>query len=333
MKPHQHILAILLAFIVNTSYAETDWEWDMDWVSATLDNDLFLGNDNGYTNGVYFSAYDTGIAEAQPTPSEMVWPLLWSLPAKEFNAAVNAYSVGQVMMTPDDITVKNPDEDQLPYSGLLFFSTTYLAVEDSYADKLATTIGIVGPAAGAKRAQKTVHKWIGSDDPKGWGTQLENEPVFQLSRGRLWRTWVSDSQNFDMLLNSEAGLGTLSSYAETGVVLRYGRGLSRSYATVLLNNSRTTNPVAIDNGWYIYAGMTAGYTFNQIYTDGNTFRDSRSIDYDHERLGMTAGLAYSWGKFSVTIALNDANILDTRSEEELEDLTQYGSMSIAYKLK
>lgn len=79
--------------------------------------------------------------------------------------------------------------------------------------------------------------------------------------------------------------------------------------------------------------MTAGYTFNQIYTDGNTFQDSQSIDYGQERLGVTAGLAYSWGKISITLALNDANILDTRSEEELEDLTQYGSLSIAYKLK
>jgi hypothetical protein len=117
------------------------------------------------------------------------------------------------------------------------------------------------------------------------------------------------------------------------MVFRYGKKLDRSYASSLLNNSRTTNPIAIDDGWYLYAGMTAGYTFNQIYTDGNTFTDSRSIDYDHEQLGVMAGLAYSWGKFSVTLALNDTNILDTRSEEELEDLTRYGSLSIAYKLK
>ncbi len=335
MKAYQYSVLMLMALSMNTSHAETDssWDWDMDWVSGTLDNDLFLGNDNGYTNGVFISAYDTGIAEHQPAPSHFVWPLLWSLPEKSVNAAVNAYSVGQVMMTPDDITVEVPAENQLPYSGLLFFSTTYLAIDDEHADKLASTFGIIGPATGAKAAQKTVHKLIGSDDPKGWDTQLKNEFVFQFSRGRLWRTWVSDNQHYDLLLSSEAGLGTLSSYAETGMVVRYGRGLNRSYASALLNNSRTTNPVAIDNGWYVYAGVTAGYTFNQIYTDGNTYRDSRSIDYDHERLGVTAGLAYSWQRFSITLALSDANILDTRSEEELEDLTQYGSLSIAWKLK
>lgn len=333
MKAQDYILLMLLAFSISTSQAETALDWDMDWVSGTLDNDLFLGNDNGYTNGVFFSVYDTGVAKAQPTPSLFVWPLLWTLPAGEHQAAVNAYSLGQVMMTPDDITVRSPDQDQLPYSGLLFFSTTYLAIDDKQADKLSTTIGIVGPAAGAKAAQKLVHKVIGADEPKGWDTQLENELVFQLSRGRLWRSWVSANQYTDLLLSSEAALGTLSSYAKTGLVLRYGRGLKRSYASVLLNDSRVTNPVAIANGWYLYAGMTAGYTFNQIYTDGNTFRDSRSIDYDHEQLGVIAGLAYSWGKFSVTLALNDANILDTRSEKELDDLTQYGSLSIAYKLK
>jgi hypothetical protein len=335
MKLHQYAVLILLTLMANTVSAESgsSWDWDMDWVSGTLDNDLFLGNDNGYTNGVFFSAYDTGLADEQPQASHFVWPLLWTLPDQQFDAAVNAYSVGQVMMTPDDITVKKPPEYQLPYSGMLFFSTTYLAIDKQVADKLSSTLGIVGPAAGAKLTQKTVHKWIGSDDPKGWGTQLENELVFQISRGRLWRHWVSHNEHADILLSSEAGIGTLSSYAESSFVIRYGRGLSRSYASVLLNNSRITNPVAIDNGWYLYAGMTAGYTFNQIYTDGNTFQDSQSIDYGQERLGVTAGLAYSWGKISITLALNDANILDTRSEEELEDLTQYGSLSIAYKLK
>lgn len=335
MKKYQCILILLMIMNVNIGQAETasSWDWDMDWISATLDNDLFLGNDNGYTNGIFFSAYDTGIAEAQPTPSHFVWPLLWSLPDKKFHAAVNAYSLGQVMMTPDDITIKNPAEEELPYSGMLFFNTTYLAVSDEYADKLATTVGVVGPAAGAKVAQKTVHKWIGSDEPKGWDTQLDNELVFQLSRGRLWRSWVSNNQNIDLLLSSEGGVGTIASYAEAGMILRYGRKLDRSYASVLLNNSRTTNPIAIEDGWYFYAGLKAGYIFNQIYTDGNTFRDSRSIDYDHEQLGVMAGLAYSWGKFSMTLALNDTNILDRRSEEELEDLTRYGSLSIAYKLK
>jgi lipid A 3-O-deacylase len=335
MKLHRTILTALLVLNINSTQAETDltWDCDMDWFSVTLDNDLFLGNDNGYTNGIFLSTYDTGVSEAQPAPNHFSRPLLWSLTDKKYAAAVNAYSFGQVMMAPDDITIENPDQDQLPYSGLLFFSTTYLAINHDYVDKLGTTLGIIGPAAGAKLAQKAVHKWIGSDDPKGWDTQLENELVFQLRRGRLWRSWVSENQHTDLLLTSEAGLGTLASFAQAGMVVRYGRGLNRSYASVFLNDSRITNPVAIDNGWYLYAGMTAGYIFNQIYTDGNTFRDSRSIEYDHEQLGLIAGLAYSWGKLSMTIALNDADILDTRSEEELEDLTQYGSLSIAYKLK
>ncbi len=328
-KCYQAIIIMGLMVWATASYAEMD----VDWVSFTLDNDLFLNNDNGYTNGVFFSIYDTGVGEDKPKPSLLVWPMMWSLPDVSYHTAVNAYSVGQVMMTPDDITLKNPPEDQLPYSGVLFLNTSYLAIQDQYADKISTTLGVVGPVSGAKRSQKFVHRLIGSKDPKGWGTQLKNEPIFQLTRARAWRALATKSNWADMVVTSEIAAGTLSSYVETGMTVRVGQGLQRSYASVLLNGSRTTNPVAIDDGWYLYAGVKAGYVFNQIFTDGNTFRDSRSVDYDHERIGVTAGLAYSWGPFSMTLALADSNILDSRDRaEQLEDLTQYGSLTIAWKL-
>ena len=69
----------------------------------------------------------------------------------------------------------------------------------------------MGPSSGAEFAQEQVHSLTGSDEPEGWDTQLENEPVFQFSRGRVWRSWESADKHFDLLLDSEAKLGTISS--------------------------------------------------------------------------------------------------------------------------
>lgn len=306
---------------------------EIDWVSLTVDNDVLVGNDSGYTNGIYLSVYDVGFeVEALPESDFWVWPLLWSIPEGRVLGGVNAYTVGQAMNTPSDITVAVPDEDDLPYSALLFLNNSYLVANDRYADKISTTIGIVGPAAFGEETQKFVHELIDSDEPKGWDTQLENELVFQLSRARIVRSWVSGSGNADLLSSADLRLGTIESSVNGGLMLRYGRGLVDSFATPLFNDSRTSNPAAIEGGWYIYAGAEAGYMFNQIFTDGNTFRDSRSIDYDRESIGVTMGIAYSWQNCSLTFAVNDLNIIQSGDEsEELEDLTRFGTLTFAWR--
>ncbi len=307
---------------------------ELDWMSVTLDNDLFVGNDNGYSNGLYVSLFDTGdSSEELPSHDFWVLPLMWSMPDEKPEGAVNAYMIGQTMNTPSDINIIVPDEDELPYSALLAFTNSYLAVTSEYADRAGVTIGVVGPAALGEEAQKFVHDLIGADEPLGWDTQLENELVFQFSRGSTWRAWESDTGHFDFLTNADVNLGTIQSAVNGGLTIRYGRDLISSYATTLYNSSRTSNPSAVAGGWFLFTGVQAGYIFNQIFTDGNTFRDSRSIDYEHEFIGLTAGLAYSWQNFSLTFAVNDSNIISKgNNQETLKNLTQYGTLTFSWRI-
>ncbi len=321
-----HWLAVLISACFSSfCHAQTNW------LSATLDNDMFVNSDNGYTNGLFLSWYKTGSGAEKPVPGTLVKPLVWSLPNQDYSAAVNANSVGQIMMTPEDITIKHPPEDSLPYSGVIFYNNTYIGVNDTYADKLSTTLGMVGPISGAKGAQTFVHRVRGFEKPRGWSTQLKNEPVFQLARGRAWRSFKSKNNNMDLIFNVDGAIGNLSSHIESGATVRVGSNLNLSYASVLLNNARTTNPVAINNSWYLYAGITASYVFNQIYTDGNTFQNSRSIDYDRQRLGFNAGVAAAVGRLSISIGFTDTDIFDNQAGDPLNDMTRYGTITIAWR--
>jgi len=105
---------------------------EFEWISYTLDNDLFLGNDSGYTNGLFVSLYDLDEEGEQPSPSWILSPLLWSLPEQQPAGAINSYTLGQTMITPEDITIEIPSEEDLPYAGLLFINNTYLSILDSY---------------------------------------------------------------------------------------------------------------------------------------------------------------------------------------------------------
>jgi len=46
------------------------------------------------------------------------------------------------MTTPEDLTIPDPPLDSVPYSGLLFYTDSYIAIQEKYADRITTTIGV-----------------------------------------------------------------------------------------------------------------------------------------------------------------------------------------------
>ena len=315
-------LYVLLGMAVAPAQAE-----ESNWFAVTVDNDILVGVDNGYTNGIYFSWFNLGDQNERHVPHWLAAPLSWSLDMESVKMSLQAYSLGQTMVTPEDITIENPPINEIPYSGALLFNYTFITMKQDHADSIGTTIGVVGPSSGAEATQKWIHDLIGSIEPEGWDTQLQDEIVFQLSRARLWRTWSVSNDRMDLLVLADAGLGTLSSYVASAMLFRFGSDLSRTFATPLLINTRSANPAAIEGGWYLFAGVRLEYIFNAIYTDGNTFRDSRSIDYDQSQIGLTAGLAYSWKNTSITFALYESNI----SDKATGDITRFGTLTFGWR--
>ncbi len=316
-----YLYALLALAVAPAQAAESNW------LAVTVDNDILVGDDNGYTNGIYFSWFEAGDQTERHVPHWLAAPLSWSLDLESVKTSLQVYSVGQTMVTPEDITIENPPLYEIPYSGALLFNYTYIAVEEAHADSVGTVIGVVGPSSGAEATQKWVHCLIGADEPRGWDTQLEDEVVFQLSRGRLWRTWSASDDRMDLLVLGEAGLGTLSSFVASAMLIRFGSDLSRTFATPLLINTRSANPAAINGGWYLFAGVRFEYVINQIFTDGNTYRDSRSIDYDQSQIGLTTGLAYSWENASITFALYESNI----SDKATRHITRFGTFTFGWR--
>lgn len=304
--------------------------------SLTLDNDYFIHRDDGYTNGLYFTLYDRGgipaMSDGSAAPEHDFWvsPLMWSMPSDTRYGAVNAIKLGQSMYTPSDLTLETPDPNDIPYSAMISLTSSYLVLNQDHADVASTSIGIVGPAALGKQTQKLVHQVLGSDDPQGWDSQIHNELVFKVGRGRIWRNWSSELDNMDVLTSVKGSIGTLRSAASSSVIFRYGRDLKRSFGSFLLLDSRTTNPIAVSGEWYVYAGLQAEYVFNEIFMDGNTFRDSASVNYDHSFVGLNFGAAYSWGRNSLTFAVNHSSLLQP-SNSQYTDETRYGTLTYSWQ--
>ena len=317
---------LLLYSLIGLTAASAQAE-EANWFAVTVDNDIFLGNDNWYTNGIYASWVNTANQNDLHQPGLMTIPINWSLDIEGAQLTLQAYTLGQIMVTPEDIRIINPPLTDMPYSGTLLFHSTFIAVQESHADAAGTAIGIVGPASGAERSQKRVHVIVGADEPKGWDSQLGDEIIFQVNRARLWRAWYSKDDRSDFLVLADIGAGTLSSYLASAMLVRFGRGLFNTFETPLLINTRSANPAAVNGAWYAFAGARFEYVFNNIFGDGNTFKDSRSIDFDHSQIGLTAGLALSWKQLSITLALYESNITDSSAG----DFTRFGTLTLGWQ--
>lgn len=300
-----------------------------DWMSFTWDNDLFVGSDDGYTNGGFVSWFDTGRHNGhQPEAPWVARPLLWTMTEeKDPLYRVNAHTFGHMMVTPDDITLDDPDPNDIPYSGLFYYVGSHLKVYANYADMVGVTLGFIGDDSGAETVQKFFHENFSGEYPQGWHHQLEDELVFKLSRERIWRGWVSPGGNTDLVFAANLNIGTLESSLGGYVMLRYGTHLAKSYATSAYHRSRAINSVAFDGGWHAYAGLGARYLGNLIFTDGNTFKNSPSVEIDPAKIGFTAGVSSSWHDFVLTLAIEDMAL----NEEEYEGIERYASFTVGFR--
>lgn len=317
---------MLTVFLIATSqqvFAE------LNWVSASWDNDVVAGKDGGgYTNGIYFSLGQRNDPGDEITQSPLLTlPLAWMVD-DDPTYAYKMHTLGQAMVTPEDITKTIPDPADAPYAGLLYLRSTYVVVKNDFSDHVATLVGVVGPSSRAEQVQKFVHKVVGSDNPKGWDYQLKDKFVWQIQRTAVWRFSTQDSSPFDAVVLADLVGGNLESRAGAGLFLRAGSGLARNYSTMGFLSSRISTPVAVSDGWYVYMGGTANYVHNQILVDGNEFGTSASKGLENYQYSLMAGITYAWERTSVCFSFQS----DTDPSESRTARKNFGAITLALRI-
>ncbi|WP_370980077.1 lipid A deacylase LpxR family protein [Agaribacterium sp. ZY112] len=303
------------------------------WYAFTFENDLFAFSDDGFTNGVAYAwgygSYDK--LEEQPAPKWIKgFNSKLGLYGKHADKFAVGYGLAQGMYTPDNIETSELVEDDRPYAGTLLWNTRSRAYDNKIANSRGLTLGIIGPAAMAEQAQKFIHDITNGTEPMGWDHQIQNEAVFRLDAEHTRRLYASHSDFFDVSSYSIGGLGNLRSDIGTGLIFRLGDSLAETYAYVDPDPARSINTSAARFGsefqWQFQFAMHALYVFNDITIDGNTFKDSHSVDLINEQAIASIGLSATWHDWSATFAMMRGT--DT-FEGQLTD-TQFGAISIGY---
>jgi hypothetical protein len=299
-------------------------------LTLILENDLFYNIDRHYTNGV--QAVWTTARDGVPD-----WTKDWAqlVPFFAQDGHLRAvFALGQNMYTPSDIKIADPPQTDRPYAGWLHGSVGLINENNKRMDQLQLTLGVVGPASLAEPAQKFIHKLIDSPKPLGWDTQLHNEPGLVLTYQRSWRHDLIGGDGFgiDMMPHVGGALGNVSTYADTGLMFRAGWRLPADFGPARIQPSLPGSgffepDAAHPIGWYFFLGASGRGVARNIFLDGNTFRDSRSVDRKFWVGDLQAGVAIN----IYDVRLTYTHVFRTREFTTQDKGDQYGAVALTWQ--
>lgn len=291
-----------------------------------IENDGLASSDDGhFTSGVEFNW--------SFAPEEDHWSqrLATALPESLIGRADRvAYRLTHQIYTPDNIRVSELIEDDRPYAGLVLGGISlYEDVERGdwrQATDLHFDVGLVGPSSLADSLQREVHRVTNSDHPNGWDNQLGDEPILSAAfRRQWWQQLPLAGKTFSHGPSVGAALGNLYVYANGGYGVRWGdegTGLP----------SMTPNPgmrqtFSQDNGfrWYLFASVDGYYMAHNLTLDGNTFKNSHSVDRREWVGDVMGGVALAWDAWQMTYTA----VSRTREFHGQEESDSFGMITLA----
>ena len=321
---------LLLSLCAPLALAQQD-ELPEGTFSINLENDLFYDADRHYTNGVRFSWVPD---QRRPVPQ---WAREFAqlMPWFPHDGLIRyGYSFGQSMFTPTDISIENPPQGERPYAGWLYGSIGLGIETGRVVDQFGLTVGMVGPASLARQTQTLVHKNVSAPRPRGWDTQLKNELGVVATWQRSWRGIASTRVlGHDLDLSSHVGgaLGNVFTYANGGLMVRYGPSLPNDYGPSRIQpglpGSSDFSPPR-DFRWYAFAGMEARAVARNIFLDGNTFRDSRSVDRRKLVGDLQFGVVLDWRDVRVSYT----HVVRSKEFHEQRNSDIFGALTFSFRL-
>lgn len=289
--------------------------------TLTIDNDFFAGFDRHYTNGVQLALL--GEMASLPRPLRGLHP---------FGSAVDekyTFAIGQRIYTPAGVEASTPDPADRPYAGWLYALAEFRMRRGGVLDHFMVSVGMVGPASLARQSQNAVHGVVGTDRAQGWPAQIHNEPTLLLAYERAWPRVMSgsfDRLQLDLTPRVGASLGNAFTYASAGAIVRLGSRLPDDFPAthVSLGPPRDGYRANVSSGgWYVWAGADARLVARNIFLDGNTFRDSASVDRKPFVWDAQAGVAATWGyqRLGFTLVRRSAEFTGQGRSDKFGQLT------------
>ena len=313
---------------------------DLGIVTVQVENDVIAGTDRNYTNGLRASYLSPEVPRDH-----------WSFEAarliptfSENDEVRYNFSVGQSIFTPEDTDRRELIRGDRPYAGWAYGRFAVLFYDDERDDQgdlisngqlqtLAVDIGIVGPWALGEEVQNNFHNLIGVEESNGWANQLENEPGLMISYESAWRNLIERPKlhdfGFDLIPHVGFTLGNVMTYGAAGGAMRVGFNLPKDFGPPRIQPGLPGSGYFEPSdglGLYLFGGVEGRAVARNIFLDGNTFRDSHSIDRNVFVGDLQVGVAATYGDVRLSLA-------QVMRSPEIEGgpTDRFGALSLSYR--
>ncbi len=317
-----------------------------DTLSLYLENDLF-GFDNKdryYTHGTKLSwisrdLSDSGEASSLPLRVRWILDRVPLINGPEIRRSVS-FSLGQNIYTPEDKERSDLIPDDRPYAGVTYLGLGFHGISGRRMDTIEVDVGIVGRHSYAEDCQKVIHDWIGSVDPKGWEHQLKDEPILNLFFERKWRLLKAREAGglgFDCISHMGCAAGNAYTGVNLGGQIRFGWNVPNDFGTYLIRPGSDSSAPEDDGdprffrplhrvGVHVFLAVDGNAVARNIFLDGNTFRESHSVDKKPFVAQCTGGIGVILHRFKITYSY----VYRTKEFETQKEGQQFGAITVSY---
>ncbi|MBA4209761.1 MAG: DUF2219 domain-containing protein [Parvibaculum sp.] len=344
------LVAALMASFPFTAFAVQDAGGDREFLTLQVENDLFANfanTDRHYTNGLQAAWLSRPRHDLPAWLADLSAPPVYSplFPTGNFDRRSHriGVAIGHAIFTPDDTDATAYLPDERPYAAWLHATFSLQSVRSStitgeaWQDQWKLDLGVVGPSAQGEFVQNGWHKVIGVDKANGWDNQIKDEIGVNLSFERAWRSSRFDTPRVaglqtDFIPYTILSLGNVQTYAGLGGTMRFGFSLPDDFGPTRIypgvGGSEWFEPSATGCNCYLFAGLEGRAVGRDIFLDGNTFRDSPSIDKKNFVYDAKLGLVFVLWNARVSFT----HVLRSREYEGQPKPDQFGSISVNFAM-
>jgi len=317
MSVSRILLTVLLAGLLSTLWADDllpQFRVQHSTLSIVSENDkYFAGTDRHYTNGLNLTWLgETNLNQSRQFVKTAARFIPWMDPEhKDWHYKVG-FGLGQNIYTPVDTDTAALLPQDRPYAGWLYGSILLHAQLDDQLRLVELSLGVIGPSALGEEFQNAWHDVINVPHAEGWAHQLHDEPGFQLSWERRYRTWqwteTSGSRlGMDLMLRHRVTLGNVATHLAVGTVVRVGWRLPADFGADLIrpgggNRANDGSPDRFSA--YLSASGEVRAVVRDLFLDGNTWSDSHSVDKRPVVGDFNLGFVLHWPEFQLAYTQN-----------------------------
>lgn len=300
--------------------------------TLSVENDIFGGTDRYFTNGLQ-------LGWRSPSANPPGWLSWFGRAAAPFFPVGGAtrwgVALGHNIYTPEDTQTRTPDPDDRPYAAWLYGALSLSSHTDTTLGLFELQLGVVGPSALGEEVQNNFHDLIEDRSAKGWDKQIEDEPGVNLLIERKWRynaTIDGDPRGFGIgvVPTIGASLGNVQTYGGVGVMGRVGWNLAADFGPPRIRPAFAgTQFFEPGDSWggYLFASVDGRAVARDIFLDGNTTRDSRSVEKEPLVGDLAIGAVAILGGTRIAYV----HTFRTKEFEGQRQGAQWGSVSLSLR--